>query len=72
MTDNDLIIGLPDILFSFGSLFFSMLSDTIDSVPSHALSSIPSHRLPTTDPWTTPHLDDAPEDIDTPLPCNFC
>eukprot|EP01042_Synura_sphagnicola_P001563 gene1563-1814_t len=71
MTDNDLIIGLPDILFSFGSLFFSMLSDAIDSVPSHALSSIPSHRLPTTDPWTTPHLDDAPEDIDTPLPCNF-
>jgi hypothetical protein len=42
MTDNDLIIGLPDILFSFGSLFFSMLSDAIDSVPSHALSSIPS------------------------------
>lgn len=71
MTDNDLIIGLPDILFSFGSLFFSMLSDTIDSVPSHALSSIPSHRLPTIDPWTTPHLDDAPEDIDTPIPCNF-
>ena len=84
MTQHDMIIGLPHILCHFGAFFLSLLNSTISSLSTSlapfphsfpklpsSLQTIPSYQLPTRDPWSTDFLSIAPEEENTPVPCNF-
>jgi hypothetical protein len=80
-TGSDLIIGLPDITAHFGELFLSMVHSAMDE-EKQLLHKIENAVLPTIvtgkelkelmlSPWSNPPDPQAPEDLDTPLPCSF-
>ena len=86
MTNNDAIIGLPDIVNSFHKLFIDMLSDAVDSIPidndtkvhddnntyfGNININIENVDIAATTPWASISNDTAPEDYDTPLPSSF-
>jgi len=61
---EDVIIGLPTIVSSLLSLYTEKLQQAADTIASSSLHSMIDQ------PWTIIE-DDAPEDIDTPMPCAF-
>ena len=73
------IIGLPDILRSFFSLYKDMMESSLDQLPPlpsvivNALDITNIHSDETSNPWTDINSQDleAPEDRDTPLPVSF-
>lgn len=70
-SSNNMVVGLPSILSRYGKFFIRMLESAMDEYegpPSHALSSVDGHLLY---PWSAPLDLEAPEDLDTPLPCSF-
>jgi hypothetical protein len=71
-TGNEIIIGLPAIITTFTSLFVSMIesaayltSPTLNLIPTSLAASQTSY------PWTLTIDAEAPEDLNTPLPCSF-
>jgi hypothetical protein len=79
---RDFIMGLPDIIQKFGSLFMSMIADEIQrlqdaptsqQVQLNELSLTPalfqSEDTDTNYPWSMP-VETAPEDENTPIPCS--
>jgi hypothetical protein len=84
MATNDMIIGLPDLLRTFGQLFINKIMKAIgfetgeEPQVNHLMATteefvkadIPYGTL-ISSPWS--HIPDveAPEDRDTPLPCSF-
>jgi len=68
MPGLDAIIGLPDIIKSFCDAFVSMIkSDGADISKLHVLDG--QDQL--ISPWTIEPDDEAPEELDTDLPCSF-
>lgn len=70
---NDAIIGLPDIVTHFLPLVSELLWKAQESFAYINLAPA-FNQLSTSDlrqPWTTSVLEEAPEDMDTPLPVNF-
>jgi len=70
-SSNSMVVGLPSILSRYGKFFLRMLEsvmDEYDGEPSHALSSVEGDLHY---PWSAPLDLEAPEDLDTPLPCSF-
>ena len=63
---NDVIIGLPTIVKNLGSLFQSMLEDARDETMN--LNLIGDDN--TFRPWPDGIIE-APEDVETPMPCSF-
>lgn len=70
-SSNSMVVGLPSILSRYGKFFIRMLESVMDEYegpPSHALSSVDGVLQY---PWSAPLDLEAPEDLDTPLPCSF-
>lgn len=78
-SSNSMVIGLPAIIAHFGKLFIGMIESAIEQYngePSHQLHSIEGEDPPIgeyelRDPWSLPPLEEAPEDLETELPCSF-
>lgn len=69
---NNMVVGLPSIISRYGKFFIRMLESAMDEYegpPSHALSAV--EDAPLKYPWSVPLDLDAPEDLNTPLPCSF-
>ena len=68
MSSNDAIIGLPSIIMHFNVLFKDMIDQGVRSLhPEPNLFSVDT----TVYPWTKPIALEAPEDVDTAIPCSF-
>ena len=68
MPGLDAIIGLPDIIKSFCDAFVSMIkSDGAETSKLQVLNG-QDHLI---SPWTIEPDDEAPEELDTDLPCSF-
>jgi hypothetical protein len=71
-SENDILIGLPAIVVHFGSIYLERIRaavDTygVDSTMHHISLDSPDLRTP----WSIPPDGEAPEDLETPLPCSF-
>ena len=65
---TDMIVGLPAIVQHFSDIFIRMIRDAAaQSSLSYVQNTLSPDLLP---PWSN-QLEEAPEDIDTPLPCSF-
>jgi len=70
---NDMIIGLPAIITSFSVLFKQMIDEAVATnaaTTHHSIQAIAEEQLHVY-PWSVPLDTNAPEDIDTDLPCSF-
>lgn len=81
---TDMIVGLPDIAYHFGTLMHEMVDGAIRAIVSDrqpdtardpTLTSVfnttPLNEPDPTYPWLTTFLEEAPEDTATPQPCSF-
>jgi len=71
-SENDILIGLPAIVVHFGSIYLERIRaavDTygVDSTMHHIAIDASDLRTP----WSIPPDEEAPEDLETPLPCSF-
>ncbi len=80
MGNNEMILGLPDIIRSFSKLHIEMIQDAVDNLVSNQQSVNTVGEPPPppepppliTNPWSQSVLDsEAIEDLETPLPCSF-
>ena len=68
--NSDIVVGLPAIITSFGPLFIEMIQGALaqKTEASYINNTLAPDLI---DPWSTPTLEEAPEDLETPLPCSF-
>ena len=73
MPGLDAIIGLPDIVGSFCDLFVGMIRDSKGDLSLSKLepSLNSSEAIELINPWTTAPDEEAPEEVETDLPCSF-
>jgi len=69
-SSNDMVIGLPAIIGNFGLLMVEMLQTALMRYegPSYSIQFI-NEEL--TEPWSNVPDPEAPEDLETPVPCSF-
>ena len=66
---NDMVIELPAIVAYFDLFFLDMIKIAMEEYAGqHSISATFGHL---TNPWSLPSQAEAPEDIETPLPCSF-
>ncbi len=79
-TTTNMIIGLPAIILKLGSYFQDIIEQAIRNYSSQFCANLPVQSnvevevdtSTTVQPWSgISPLEDAPEDMDTPLPCSF-
>ncbi len=66
----DMIVGLPDILSQLCDLHVQMIR-TASGQLTHSLHALLPDKTNLLHPWNDAPLEDAPEDVNTPLPCSF-